>query len=114
MATQQIVSDIKTVSKVAEGLSHPVRAKIYDILKTQHELKVKDLVRLLADSTPELARDRTAVDKHLVKMERAGILHVEQDYRGFHIVKLDLEIEILLKPVSESYKESTEITERVE
>jgi len=84
------------ISKICEGLAHPIRQRIYEILLEKRKAKASELFNILKDEFN--LSSRQSIHNHLSVMEKAGIIETEKIKNEVH-VKLKMKVEIVAKPL---------------
>ncbi len=64
------------ISKICEGLAHPIREKIYEILLEKREAKASELFELLKGKFR--LSSRQSIHNHLMIRGRASIIEVSK------------------------------------
>jgi hypothetical protein len=84
--------DLRGIADVCDGLSHPVRVAIMEILKEKRELKPYELFKEVQKRFGLTNYDFTDVKHHIVAMTFAGLLGASKD-----LVRLKKRVDIKLK-----------------
>jgi len=87
------------ISRICEGLAHPIRERIYEILLKKREAKASELFEALKDEFK--LSSRQSIHNHLVIMERAGIVELSKQRREL-VVKLKMKVDISTTPIEEA------------
>lgn len=91
------VKDPIWISRLCEGLSHPVRAKILELLEEIGDLPLHEIVKKLRGS--EFEKSYQTISAHVKKMESCGIVEMSKNDKDITIVVLKKKIEILAEDV---------------
>lgn len=91
------VKDPIEISRLCEGLSHPVRAKIVELLEEVGDLPLHEIDKKLRGSKFE--RSYQTISSHVKKMESSGIVEMSKDDKDITIVVLKKRIEIIVEDV---------------
>ena len=84
-------------SKYAEGLAHPVRLKIMDLLIEKGPIYQSEIVKQLRGTAFE--KEFRTIQTHLKKMESCGLLEISKDEKDITTVMLKKKIEIIAEDV---------------
>ncbi len=82
--------------KICDGLAHPIRLRIYEIMLEKQEIKATELFKIIKDEFGITSRQ--SLFNHLIVMERAGIIELQKRRKDYY-VKLKLIVDISIKPI---------------
>jgi DNA-binding transcriptional ArsR family regulator len=82
--------------KICDGLAHPIRKRIYEILSEKIDVKATKLFEIIRDEFDITSRQ--SIFNHLIVMERAGIIELYKKKKDYY-VKLKMQIEVKVKPI---------------
>ena len=83
------------VAKICDGLAHPIRAKVYEILLEKGEIKASDLFKIIQEEFN--ISSRQTLFTHLSVMEKSGLIEIYKKKRNAY-VRLKLIVDINTKP----------------
>jgi len=89
---------IHEIAKVCDGLAHPMRVRIYEILleKRGEWVKVSDLFKIVSKEFG--ISSRQTLSNHLRTMALAGIIEMEKKGKDYY-VRLKMEVDVKTKPL---------------
>ena len=91
------VNDPMEISRLCEGLSHPVRAKIVKLLEETGDIPLHEIEKKLRGS--EFEKSYQTISAHVKKMKSCGLVEISKDDKDITIVVLKKRIEILAEDV---------------
>ena len=91
------VKDPIEISRLCEGLSHPVRAKIVKLLEETGDIPLHEIEKKLRGS--EFEKSYQTISAHVKKMESSGIVEKSKDNKDITIVVLKKRIEIITQDI---------------
>ena len=71
------------IVKICDGLAHPIRLKIYEVLLEKKEIKATKLFEIIKDEF-EIS-SRQSLFNHLTVMERAGIIELYKKKKDYYV-----------------------------
>jgi len=83
--------EVYEVAKICDGLAHPIRAKIYDVLSKKKEMKISEIYKEIAKEFD--ISSRQTLMNHLKTMALAGIVEMRKEGKEW-VVKLIKKIDI--------------------
>jgi DNA-binding transcriptional ArsR family regulator len=87
------------IVKICDGLAHPIRLKIYEVLLEKKEIKATKLFEIIKDEF-EIS-SRQSLFNHLTVMERAGIIELYKKKKDYY-VKLKMLVNVEVEPIEVS------------
>lgn len=91
------VEDPVEISRICEGLSHPVRAKIIKLLESDSKIPLHIIEKKLRGT--EFEKSYQTISAHVKKMELSGIVEKSKDNKDITIVVLKKRIEIITQDI---------------
>jgi DNA-binding transcriptional ArsR family regulator len=85
------------IVKVCDGLAHPIRLKIYEVMLKSREIKASELFKVIKEEFGITSRQ--SLFNHLTVMERAGIIELQKKRKDYY-VKLKSIVDIKVKPIN--------------
>lgn len=89
--------DLFEYSKYAEGLAHPVRMKIMDVLLEKRSMHQSEIVKQLRGT--EFEKEFRTIQTHLKKMESCGLVEISKNDKDITVVVLKKKIEIFAEDI---------------
>ena len=83
------------IAKICDGLAHPIRAKVYEVLLEKGEIKASELFEIIQKEFG--ISSRQTLFTHLSVMEKAGIIETYKRKRDVY-VKLKMIVDVKTKP----------------
>ena len=92
------MTQIHEIAKVCDGLAHPIRVRIYEILleKQGEWVKVSDLFKIISKEFG--ISSRQTLSNHLKTMVLAGIIEMEKRGKDYY-VQLKMKVDVKTKPL---------------
>lgn len=87
---------IEETAGLHDGLAHPTRVAILQVLREAGGLPVADLRRRLGETHREV--DTRTVQHHLYKMQMAGLVSLRRE-DGTDVVRLLRDVALVVRPV---------------
>ncbi len=86
---------VHEIAKICDGLAHPIRARVYEILLEKGEVKASELFEIINKEFG--ISSRQTLFTHLSVMEKSGIIETYKKKREVY-VKLKLIVDVSTKP----------------
>jgi DNA-binding transcriptional ArsR family regulator len=91
------ISDLYEVSRICTGISHPVRAKIMELLENNGKIPLHEIDKKLRGT--EFEKSYNTIQGHVKKMESCGLVEILKNDKDITIVVLKKKIEIIAEDV---------------
>ena len=91
------ISEPVEISKICIGLSHPVRAKILELLEIDMVIPLHEIEKNLRGT--EFEKSYNTIQTHVQKMKSSGLVEISKNDKNITMVELKKRIEILAEDV---------------
>ena len=91
------ISEPYEVSRICMGMSHPVRAKIMELLENDGTVLLHELDKKLRGTKFE--KSYNTIQGHVKKMESCGLVEISKNDKDITIVVLKKKIEIFAEDI---------------